>query len=68
MGDAMDGFFSYGAIWSEFSILTSLLFPQIADLVDSKGADVTVRDEENITCLHWASINNRSELCTYVDT
>ena len=34
-------------------------------MVDA-GADVNVRDEENITCLHWAAINNRHELCTCV--
>eukprot|EP00039_Didymoeca_costata_P019791 m.338955 g.338955 ORF g.338955 m.338955 type:complete len:575 (+) comp18608_c0_seq1:146-1870(+) len=31
-------------------------------LID-KGLDVTTRDEENITCLHWAAINGRTELC-----
>lgn len=44
-------------------LLSSASSTQIAALVDA-GADVNVRDEENITCLHWAAINNRHELCT----
>ena len=30
------------------------------------GHDVTVGDEENITLLHWAAINNRVEVVTYL--
>ena len=45
--------------------LLTFLVDQVATLVDN-GADVTARDEENITCLHWAAINNRHELCSCV--
>jgi len=41
------------------------LYDQVAKLVEN-GADVTVRDDENISCLHWAAINNRSDLCAYL--
>lgn len=34
-------------------------------MVDT-GADVTAPDAENITCLHWAAINNRTELCEFL--
>lgn len=35
---------------------------QIQELIQN-GGDITVRDDENITCLHWAAINGRTELC-----
>jgi len=35
---------------------------EISELI-KEGGDITVRDEENITCLHWAAINGRTELC-----
>jgi ankyrin repeat protein len=30
--------------------------------VEAKNFDVNIRDPENITCLHWAAINNRVPL------
>lgn len=35
---------------------------QVQKLVEEKGFDVGVRDSENITCMHWAAINNRIAL------
>ena len=35
------------------------------ELVDA-GHDVTVGDKENITLLHWAAINNRVEVATFL--
>lgn len=34
----------------------------IRELVESKGVDVNHTDKDNITCLHWAAINNRLPL------
>lgn len=34
-------------------------------LIDSGRYDVNQRDRENVTLLHWASINNRLELVNY---
>ena len=35
------------------------------DLIENEGADVTQGDEENITPLHWAAINNRIPVASY---
>lgn len=35
------------------------------DLIEIEGADVTQGDEENITPLHWAAINNRIPVASY---
>lgn len=37
-------------------------FKRIQYLVDTLGEDCTAGDEENITPLHWAAINNRDEI------
>ena len=31
-------------------------------LVEKEGFDVRVPDSENVTVLHWASINNRTDV------
>ena len=36
---------------------------RVEELVEG-GFDVNQRDEENVTLLHWAAINNREALCT----
>ena len=38
---------------------------RIQTLVDSGEVDVNERDTENISLLHWASINNRTEISKY---
>ena len=35
------------------------------ELVERQGANVCSGDEENITVLHWAAINNRLEIARY---
>ena len=35
------------------------------DLIENEGADVNQGDEENITPLHWAAINNRIPVTSY---
>ena len=42
----------------------SLIF-RCHDLIENEGADVTQGDEENITPLHWAAINNRIPVASY---
>jgi len=37
------------------------IFERCKEILDN-GYDVTQRDEENVTLLHWASINNRKDL------
>ncbi|XP_046452216.1 palmitoyltransferase ZDHHC17-like [Daphnia pulex] len=37
------------------------IFDRCKELID-QGYDVNQRDDENVTLLHWASINNRKEL------
>ena len=34
--------------------------------VEHRGYDVNHRDPENVTLLHWASINNRIEIVKYL--
>ncbi|KAM5449607.1 palmitoyltransferase akr1 [Microsporum audouinii] len=38
----------------------------IKELFDSGKYDISYRDEEGITPLHWAAINNRYELCKFL--
>ena len=41
-------------------------FKQVAqEIVEGEGFDVRKPDEQNITILHWAAINNRKDLVTY---
>lgn len=35
-------------------------------LVDNEGADVRKPDSENVTLLHWAAINNRTDIVQYL--
>ena len=35
------------------------------ELVEKEGADVNRGDDENITVLHWAAINNRIPVVSY---
>ena len=37
------------------------IFERCKEILDG-GYDVNIRDEENVTLLHWAAINNRKEL------
>ena len=39
-------------------------FDRVQEIIES-GFDVNERDEENITLLHWAAINNRREIVQY---
>ena len=39
---------------------------RLRHLVEEGGADVNVPDAENVTLLHWAAINNRREVVTYL--
>lgn len=41
------------------------MLPEVQKLVEEKGFDIGVRDSENITCMHWAAINNRIALVEY---
>eukprot|EP00047_Mylnosiga_fluctuans_P014369 m.37866 g.37866 ORF g.37866 m.37866 type:complete len:609 (-) comp5473_c0_seq1:40-1866(-) len=41
------------------------MLPEIQELIEVKGFDVNIRDSENITCMHWAAINNRLALVQY---
>ena len=34
--------------------------------VETRGYDVNHRDPENVTLLHWASINNRVDIVKYL--
>lgn len=40
-------------------------FELCCKLIDSGQLDVNIRDRENVTLLHWASINNRVDLVNY---
>lgn len=37
-------------------------FDRVKQLVEEEGVDVRQPDAENVTMLHWASINNRLEI------
>lgn len=39
-------------------------FDRVQEIVQS-GFDINQRDEENVTLLHWAAINNRKEIVQY---
>merc|ERR1719312_68312 len=39
-------------------------FDRVQEIVDA-GFDINQRDEENVTLLHWAAINNRKEIVQY---
>jgi len=39
-------------------------FDRVQEIIES-GFDVNERDEENVTLLHWAAINNRREIVQY---
>lgn len=39
-------------------------FDRVQEIVQS-GFDINERDEENVTLLHWAAINNRKEIVQY---
>lgn len=40
------------------------VFERVEEIIEG-GFSVTQRDEENVTLLHWAAINNRKELVQY---
>lgn len=42
------------------------MLPEVQKLIEEKGVEVGVRDSENITCMHWAAINNRVQLVEYL--
>ena len=39
---------------------------RVRDLVTNEGYDVNKRDSENVSLLHWAAINNRSEIADFL--
>jgi len=41
------------------------IFDRCKEIVEGEGFDVRKPDEQNITILHWAAINNRKDLVTY---
>ena len=53
---------------SDFVFLSLLLqygvFKRCRELVEA-GCDVRKKDDENVTLLHWAAINNRRDLATF---
>lgn len=40
------------------------IFERCKEIIE-EGYDVNERDEENVTLLHWAAINNRQEIVKY---
>jgi len=42
------------------------VFDRVKEIVEKDGFDVRKPDRDNITVLHWAAINNRSELVHYL--
>lgn len=40
-------------------------YDKVKEIIES-GFDVNQRDTENVTLLHWAAINNRSEIVKYL--
>ena len=48
-----------------FPVLSSFL-PRCRELVERDGVDVTRADNEGITVLHWAAINNRIPVASYI--
>ena len=44
----------------------SLYFCFVFFKVEERGYDVNQRDGENVTLLHWASINNRLDIVKYL--
>jgi len=54
--------------YSQFDIVKAVQYgaiERVKEIVEA-GFDVNQRDEENITLLHWASINNRKEIVHYL--
>jgi len=52
---------------SEFDIVKATqygAFERVQEILQS-GFDINQRDEENVTLLHWAAINNRKEIVQY---
>jgi len=45
--------------------LVSCPTPRCRELVEKGGIDLNKGDEENITVLHWAAINNRIPVVSY---
>lgn len=41
------------------------VYERVVELVEG-GVDVNQLDRENVSLLHWASINNRAEIVKYV--
>jgi len=55
---------SFDQDYSTFDIVKATqygAFERVKELIEN-GFDVNQRDEENVTLLHWASINNRKEI------
>eukprot|EP00123_Amoebidium_parasiticum_P000884 comp118012_c0_seq1/m.48975 comp118012_c0_seq1/g.48975 ORF comp118012_c0_seq1/g.48975 comp118012_c0_seq1/m.48975 type:complete len:592 (-) comp118012_c0_seq1:176-1951(-) len=38
----------------------------LIDLVENRGLDPSCRDDENVSCLHWAALNDRVEIVRYL--
>ncbi len=41
-------------------------FDRVRQIIQEEGRDVTTPDDENVTLLHWAAINNRKEISNYL--
>jgi len=53
---------------SQFDVVKATQYgalDRVKEIIE-KGFDVNQRDEENITLLHWASINNRKEIVQFL--
>lgn len=54
--------------YSKFDIVKAAqygILQRCQQLVEEEGLDVRVPDAENVTVLHWASINNRTDVMRY---
>ena len=55
---------SQGSMSATFDIVKATqygAFDRVIHLLDIEKVEVTTRDSENVTLLHWAAINNRFE-------
>ena len=51
--------------YSQFDLVKATqygIIDRCKELIEKEGVDVRTPDRENVTPLHWASINNRKEL------
>uniref|UniRef100_A0A0K2VH50 Palmitoyltransferase n=2 Tax=Lepeophtheirus salmonis TaxID=72036 RepID=A0A0K2VH50_LEPSM len=52
-----------------FDIVTATqygVFERVKDLIENEGVEANLRDSDNVTLLHWASINDRREIVNYL--